>query len=465
MGENARVVILGAGISGLGLGWRLAARGLSVDILESRGVVGGLAGTVRDDGCALDFGPHTFFSDDPEIRETVLGLFDPPLAPRPRRAKFLYQGRLLEYPLTAAGVLGQMGWQAGCRAAASCLWGRMAAGPRRPQAPAVEDQSVEEWARAHFGEYLYRSFFQPYTEQFWLMPASALSARAIPSHTRMSFLRTLSWLLRRRHRGAPSLLDREALPTYYPETGYGEIADRVARRAREAGGSIHLNCRAVAIERAPGPGPTVLAECRGRPSRWEAATVVSTIPLPALIGMLRPLPPPEVHQAAEQLDYRPLLVLGLVTTRQSLLKADYVYQLDRPYNRLAEMNRFSPRTSPPGDNVLAVEIPCRRGDATWTAAKEALFERCIGWLERDGLLARRDVTRLLLVKAPDAYPIYRKGYAAALARCVAYVGQCPGLVLLGRTGEFRYLDADQCLRRAFDLAERLWASQPLCAVA
>ena len=107
--------------------------------------------------------------------------------------------------------------------------------------------------------------------------------------------------------------------------------------------------------------------------------------------------------------------------------------------------------------LRTVEIPCLRDDSTWNATKEELFERCIGSLTKDGVLSQRDVKRLLLAKTPYAYPIYRKGYAKHLQKLMDYIQQRPGLETLGRSGEFMYMymDADKCIRRAFDLAEHL----------
>ena len=84
MDHTPHVIVLGAGASGLSLAWRLSANGVKVDILESSHIVGGLAGTIRQDGYSLDFGPHSFFSEDEQILSTVLALFDSPLKPKPR---------------------------------------------------------------------------------------------------------------------------------------------------------------------------------------------------------------------------------------------------------------------------------------------------------------------------------------------------------------------------------------------
>ena len=69
-----------------------------------------------------------------------------------------------------------------------------------------------------------------------------------------------------------------------------------------------------------------------------------------------------------------MVALGLVTHKQNILGCSYIYQLDRPYNRISEMNKFSPGTSPPDENLLMLEICCLRDSAGWRASKEELFE-------------------------------------------------------------------------------------------
>ena len=80
---------------------------------------------------------------------------------------------------------------------------------------------------------------------------------------------------------------------------------------------------------------------------------------------------------------------------------------------------------------------------------------CVGPLAEDGVLGPGDVKRLLLVRAPNAYPIYRKDYAPNLKGVLDYINEQDGIFTLGRTGEFIYMDVDKCMRRAFDFADRV----------
>jgi protoporphyrinogen oxidase len=389
----------------------------------------------------------------------VLRLFEPPLVPKPRDVKFYYEGKFLDYPLTAYSALFQMGIGSGLRAGLSFLKGKLLPRRRRPVDP--DQETVEDWAIAHFGEHLYRSFFKPYTEQFWKVPCTELSSRTIPSHTSMSFINTCRLLVQRRlAKLDASLIEREMLPTYYPDSGFQEIAERVAHAARKAGAVIRTGCRAVGIEElATGQTRISFRTEDGAHGDVSGTHVVSTIPLGDLARMLNPAPPPEVLNSATRLDYRALTVLGMVTEKQNILGCSYMYVLNRPYNRISEMNGFSPATSPPGENILMVEIPTRRESPAWTASAEELFDICIGSLAADGFLGPGDVKRLLLARMPHAYPIYRKDYARHLRCVLGHIESRPRLTTLGRTGEFMYMDIDKCMRRAFDVADR-YLAQP-----
>ena len=56
------VIIIGAGMTGLGTAWKLSENGYQVKILESDEVIGGLAKTIKIGNQNLDIGPHSFLA-------------------------------------------------------------------------------------------------------------------------------------------------------------------------------------------------------------------------------------------------------------------------------------------------------------------------------------------------------------------------------------------------------------------
>jgi len=455
MMNRQHIIILGGGVSGLSLAWKLCERGKNVTIIERSGFVGGLAGTQSENVYHLDFGPHSFFSENQEILETVLDLLGGTLEPKRRDVKFYYQGKYLNYPLAPGDVMIQMGLMQGIHAGLSFLKQKMSFASKH-DAVLTDGMTVEEWALESFGDHLYRSFFKPYTEQFWKLPCRELSARTIPSHTRTNFINTLKVLLgKRATRQGDSLMEREQLPTYCPATGFGEIASRIADKVQAAGGKILIDSQACEVEPNGEGSVLVQYQFKGKTDSLECESLISTIPLPLFVGMLKPQPPADVRISAARLEFLALVVLGLVTEKIDVLDSSYVYILNRPYNRISEMNKFSLQTSPPTENIIALEMTCLEDSWTWNASKEEIFQLSADSLARDGILLPGDVKKLLLAKAAHAYPIYRKGYAPHLKKVLAYIRSYPQLETLGRSGEFLYTDADVCMRRAFNLATRI----------
>ena len=76
-------------------------------------------------------------------------------------------------------------------------------------------------------------------------------------------------------------------------------------------------------------------------------------------------------------------------------------------------------------------------------------------IEDEGLLKESDVKNIYLLKASHAYPMYLYGYKENFSTYTEYCDSIPGLSFCGRTGGFRYMDIDQCMKLAFILAEEL----------
>ena len=105
--------------------------------------------------------------------------------------------------------------------------------------------------------------------------------------------------------------------------------------------------------------------------------------------------------------------------------------------------------------MLAVEFSCHQGDDLWMMSEQELFELSLPYLHQDGILSREHVTKLFLVRAAHAYPIRYYGFREHLDNVMEYVREQPNLDVLGRTGEYRYIDSDQCMERAITLAEQI----------
>jgi protoporphyrinogen oxidase len=273
-------------------------------------------------------------------------------------------------------------------------------------------------------------------------------------------MKSLRMMLSRKVSGkAQSLTERElVLPLRYPKRGYGMITEAIAERVLNMGGVLHLNSRVSEIRAVAHGGYVVMANRNGHSFELEADHVISTIPTPDLVGIMSPDAPSSVLKSAKQLGYLGLIVLYVVTSKRHLLDTSYVYYLGRPYHRLAEMDQFCDTLCPSGENMLAVEFSCHDGDDMWMMSDQELLELSLPYLEKDGILSREDVSKLFIVRAAHAYPIRYYDFRQHLDNVLGYVHKQPNLDVLGRTGEYRYIDSDQCMERAFTLAEQIAAT-------
>ncbi len=62
-----KIIIIGAGITGLSSAWKLSEKGYNVNVIESDKTIGGLAKSIKIENYYFDIGPHSFFSEDKEV--------------------------------------------------------------------------------------------------------------------------------------------------------------------------------------------------------------------------------------------------------------------------------------------------------------------------------------------------------------------------------------------------------------
>ncbi|MBO36839.1 MAG: hypothetical protein CL612_03295 [Anaerolineaceae bacterium] len=457
--SNKKIVILGGGISGLTVAWRLQELGFQAEVCESNEFVGGLAGTVRpEDGrYCLDFGPHFFITQKQEIVERITDLLADDVLSFERSAQLYVLGRFLDYPLSAKNVLLNFPLSDAIASIITFAWAQLKAAAKYLLSTDSTSVNFGDWATANFGNHLAKIFFRPYTEGFWKIPCENLSSEIIPTSTRLNFMKSMKMMFLRKVSGpAKSLTERElVLPLRYPKRGYGVIAENIADRVLNMGGIIRQNTRVVKVKLRDDGTYLVKVAQDDNLIELHADHVISTIPIPNLVNMMSPEAPPIVSQSADKLGYLSLIVLYVVTTKNDLLDTSYVYYLDRPYHRLAEMDKFCDSLSPDGENMLAVEFSCHRGDEIWNMNEQDLLELALPHLEHDNILIRNEVDKLFVVRAGHAYPIRYLDFRNNLDTFLDYVGEQHNLDVLGRTGEYMYIDSDQCMERALVLADKI----------
>ena len=457
-----KIVIIGGGITGLSVAWKLSENGYDVTVIESDKSIGGLAKTIEIEKYFFDIGPHSFFSEDEEVFKRVMNLFEsePNEIPYAKRSvKMLFKGKYVDYPLSAKSIL-QMGFLSPILCSLSFTKSYISTYASSLFIKKKENQNltVKQWAIENFGKYLYLNFFKPYTEQFWKIKTSELSHRVIPSNKKMDFARTLKHLLikkylmiSKREPGKLSLVERESLPSYYPKKGFGEIANRISKQIENNGGKIYTSLEVDEITL--NSNNTFVIKAKDK--NFLGNFAISTVPLNKVITIIKPLHEQEIIKSAKKLEYLSLVLLYLIIKKKNVLGCQYCYFLDRPYNRISEMNNFSNYLSPQDENILAVEISCHNESEIWKSSDKNIFSLCMQGIEKDNFLKKEDITNYKVIKIPNVYPIYKKDYEIHLKKTEEYFAKIKNFFSIGRQGQFHYGDIDQMIRIGFDTADKI----------
>ena len=234
-GARPRVVVVGAGISGLAAAWRLTRRapGTEVIVLEAAGQVGGKLRVGEVGGLAVDIGAESVLARRPEAVAliTEAGLGADLVHPAASAASVLARGVLHRLP--AGTVMGVPGSRATLPGLAGLLTGpevdRVAAEPTIVAPAITEDVDVASWVSARMGRAVVDRLVEPLLGGVYAGHADQLSLQA-----------TVPVLWQRAQRGGALLTDENLLPI----TTSGTPADSgTPAPAQPVGGPVFAGVR------------------------------------------------------------------------------------------------------------------------------------------------------------------------------------------------------------------------------
>ncbi len=377
------VVIIGAGPAGLTAAYQLSKRGVTSTVLESDDVVGGISRTAVRDGWRFDIGGHRFFTKVTPVEELWFEILGPDdFLRRPRKSRIYYDGKFIDYPLAPVNALRSLGFVEAVRCVGSYVWARIH--------PPKDQTNLEGFYVARFGWRLYRIFFKTYTEKLWGVPVSDIQSDWGAQRVKdLSLFRAVfealkpKWIRRSRDKSqqVTSLIEEFNYPKYGPGMMWERAADSsppAAPRSCSNPGSRRSTTPTAAPWRSPRP-PT---GCR---PATTAPTVISSMPLGALVRAMDPPAPPEVLAAADGLTFRDFITVALVVPADRVPWDDnwiYIHAPEVQTMRIQNFGSWSPYLVKDGRNVLGLEYTVWERDPAWTAPDHDLIEQGKHELER-----------------------------------------------------------------------------------
>lgn len=431
--SDDRFAILGGGIAGLSASARLREQGFDVPIFEAKERPGGLLDSFTletpEGRWTFDNAVHLSFASEPEVR----AVFD-------RTPYLSHEARSLN-------------WDGG-------LWiphpvqNNMFPLPAEDKADLVVDlanhlaqvpadapiATYRDWLLHQYGEKIAERWPLRYTRKYWTLDAAELGTGWIGNRMRRADLREVVF-------GAVS--DNPPNTYYvstmrYPERGgYRAFLEPLLETA-----DIHCGMGAVRVDNRR----REIIFGNGQARAYEQ--VISTIPLPVLVGLMTDVPG-EIRDLADSLFATAIDIvsIGFRKPRVSPSLWFYIYDTDILASRAYSPSIKSPHNAPDGFSSLQFEIYSSRASGHGLAP-DTLIESCIRSVETMGLAERSEIVLTHHKHLPFGNVVFDLGMEERRNAVRDWVaGQ--GIHLAGRFGEWDYLWSNQAFMSGRAAADAL----------
>lgn len=421
-----RIVVVGAGPAGIGAALTLGRDGT---VLEQGAALGGLADSLVIQGAVFDLGGHSFHTPHPEVRALVFSSLE--MYEQQRDARCFAFGELIPYPF-------QKNYRrlSDAQVVAECSEGLEHTDDGKGA------ENFEAFIVRRFGKGIAEHFMLPYNRKLWGRDLKRLAADwthervAAPEGVKEEFQSS---------GGSRKPLQGDTRVAYPAKGGFGEIFKALARRIPD----IRYRQRVARID----PRTRRLHTVSGDTFPWR--NVVSTLPLPILLGLIEGVPA-ELKVKAGQLDYLSLK-LGLVvvghpvdTGIQRIYSAEphvAAHKIAVNHNS-SDYLRALPRHGIVTEIAVGPDKPLPRSDVQ---------EWMIAGLELTGLIKDRgEILHAEIRDVEYAYPVPTHDRDAIVSEIAAWLEEA-GIHSVGRFGQWAYVNSDEAIHRGMLLGRKLAA--------
>lgn len=458
MSRPTRIVVVGAGISGLSVAYRLQERlpAAAITVLEQADRPGGTAWTLREAGFLVETGPNGFLDTKPTTltlaRDVGLDAQLVRASAAAEKNRFLFRGdRLQALPGGLASFLATdlLSW----RGKLSLLWERF----RKNRAEATEE-SIDAFARRRAGNEAADVFADALVTGIYAGDPTLLSLPAcFPriaelERTYGSVIKGLAGEARKRKaeakaRGVP--LERPG-KMWSLAGGMRVLIEALTARLKQQ------PVFGVSVRRLRKSGPLWRIEADGRDA-WEADAVVLTCPAHQQTALLAEVDA-ELAQSIGAIAYNRVAVVALGYRRSDVPMSLDGFGFIAPQNTGRDLlgvqwcSSIYPQRAP--DDCVLLRAMCggwRRGDIVdWDDS------RILGALRAELRLAMNISAEPVfhkIIRWDKAIPQYHLGHLDRLAWLESRLADHPGLWLGGNA--YRGVSLNDCTEQAGMIAERV----------
>lgn len=453
-GEGARVLILGAGPTGLGAGYRLRELGYTnFKIVDQNRYVGGLAHSFVDSaGFTWDIGGHVMFSHYEYYDRVFERLMGEEFTLNDRESWVRTMGRWVPYP-----------FQNNIRylpreAALECLAGlvRAQGGGGGGASEAISRaRNFGEFIDAVFGEGIAKHFMRPYNFKVWAHPPEMLNKTWIGERVAVIDV----------HRALRNVIMEVDDYGWGPNNRFkfplrGGTGEFYSRFAPLLEGHLELgrSAREIDVDR------KFVRFDDGSVERYDV--LLSSMPLDVLCTrVLRGEVPDAVREAASRLRHSGGHMVGIGIRRPCPSTKSWMYfpEGNCPFYRVTYLSNYSPHMTP--DARTHYSLLCETSESEFKPVDGTrIVQETIAGLEASGLLEpgeRDDIVSTWSHHAGYSYPVPVVERDEILALVIPWL-ESKGIYSRGRFGMWKYevSNTDHSLMQGVEVVDRLLLGQP-----
>lgn len=447
-----KVVILGAGLTGLTAAYKLSSMDIDVEIIEREKKYGGLAKSFKHNNYIFDYGPHAFHTKNKKVFFFLKELLGKDLlCIGKKRTKIFFKGKYFDDPLRGTSAIFRLGLIPFFNSVISFLFFNL-----KFRLLKKNDDSFEGWLTNRFGKYIYTSFFGEYTKKVWGIDPSNLDAKFASERIKpLSVRKTIkNMLFKKKEKNNIQLSNDDLNPNfmYYPRKGIQQLSDILIDKIKKKKCKINFNSKIEGFIIKNNKISNVKYTENKKAKITDCDYVISTIPITELVKLL-PKPSNGAILAANSLKFRGATFLFLIANKQDIFNAHWIYYQDSNiiFYRANQNTKFSKELMPTGKTGIIIEM----GENYFYENREKVYEKIVSYLEKNKILRKEEIEHYFFDKIKWAYPIYTKNFDKKLEIINKELERIKNIITCGRQGLFRYLDMHHCIRMGMVAAEQI----------
>jgi oxygen-dependent protoporphyrinogen oxidase len=456
--QNKKVILIGAGISGISAAYWIKQYGFDVHVLEKSHRVGGVIETIREGGYLFEKGPNSFLDNAPDTMDLCAQLnLENELLKQSLRGnkRFIYlNGKLHEVPTGPGGLVKT-----------ELLSGKSKRGllaePFRKANRSPEDESLADFIRRRLGNEILDHLVTPFVSGVYAGDPEKLSLRGTFS---------MLYELERQHggllRGGIARLFKRKKKTDEPQPkkkraknlcsyidGMSVMTDALAR---ELQGCIHLNAAIKEITYRPAEGFTVSWEDTSAQTQHGDALVLA-VPAYAVPALASSLLPHSVEYL-RSIPHNRLNVVGMSYAKDQIRHECDGFGFLSPRGQDIRIlgsiwsSSLFPRRAPGGERSLTVFIGGGLDPTAYELPDEELMRQIQGDLQKS-LGVSGEPRAVKIFRWEKAIPQYPIGHVEKIELLKQEQEKTPGLFLIGNY--VNGVSTNDCIRNARQCAEQV----------